>query len=795
MKQHNRADIGGGIDTRNSGKVPSLQRFTRSLLACAFTTTAFTAVSIWATSVHAADTATIATTHTAYNIPAGPLEGALNRYGREAGILLSYPTELTAGRHSQGLTGTHSVQEALPLLLADTGLTAVAQPGGGWTLVRQDEPSKTLEEVTVSADWLGSPTPKAAKKHPGARTVITNQELTESGARTVEDVLRAVPGVRVLDESGTGILPNIGVRGLNPLRSEQVLVLVDGIPITLAPYGQTGLSLFPLTMNSIETIDVARGGVAVHYGPNNVGGVINFVTKRIPQKTSLTVKETLSVFSGGNLLADTYFRAGGFVNDKLGLQLQANVIDGNTAREHSKTEVNNLMLDSHWLVTDKSEVKAGIQYYKTQNQLPGALTPKSYEQNRNQSTRPLDHFNGDTLRGNLTYNYFFDNGAEFSWINFGHKSNREFIFGNSTNADIASTQKQSAPRNFLVYGSEPRLTFNIDGGIKQKISVGARYMREEVDYLVDARTLATGAYTVSRNWRFENDAYAIYMSDTFTLLDNKLKITPGIRREQIDLYYRNNLTGAQTRNPTTDWLPGLDIGYQANNEVFVFANTHKSMRPVQFTQITFAADLASEKAQNYEAGIRWAPTKNIDTTFTVFRFDFDNKLEFVNQMVGFRNLGKARHQGVETEFTWRPEQILGLELKTGYTYVDTKQLSGAFLGKELPLAAHHQFNQRINYHSGNWNWNLTGLYQSESFSDGANTVTENATGSVGKIPSYSVWNAQVTHNLRWNSKKIKAGLAINNLFNNDYYFRGVDYSQGRLPAPGRTALVTLQIDI
>ena len=795
MEQHNRADISGGIDTRNSGKAPSLQHFTRSLMACAFTTTVFTTMAIWATSVHAADAAIIATARTADNIPAGPLEGALNRYGREAGILLSYPTELTAGRHSQGLTGTHSVQEALPLLLAGTGLAAVAQPGGGWTLVKQDEPNKTLEEVTVSADWLGSPTPKAAKKHPGARTVITNQELTESGARTVEDVLRAVPGVRVLDESGTGILPNIGVRGLNPLRSEQVLVLVDGIPITLAPYGQTGLSLFPLTINSIETIDVARGGVAVHYGPNNVGGVINFVTKRIPQKTSFTVKETLSFAPNNRLLTDTYLRVGGFVSDKLGLQIQANVIDGNSARAHSKTAVNNLMLDANWFVTDKAEIRTGLQYYKTENELPGALTPQSYERNRNQSTRPLDRFNGDTMRGHLIYNQYFDNGAELSWTNFGHKSNREFIFGNATNADMASTQKQSAPRNFLVYGSEPRFTFNIDGGIKQKISVGARYMREEVDYLVDARTLATGAYTVSRNWRFENDAYAIYMSDTFMLLDNKLKITPGIRREQIDLYYRNNLTGVQTRNPTTDWLPGLDVGYQANNAVFLFANTHKSMRPVQFTQITFAADLASEKAQNYEAGIRWAPTKNIDTTLTAFRFDFDNKLEFVNQMVGFRNLGKARHQGVETEFAWRPEQILGLELKTGYTYVDTEQLSGQFRGKELPLAAHHQFNQRVNYRSGNWNWNLNGLYQSESFSDGANTVTENATGSVGKIPSYSVWNTQVTHNLRWSSKKIKAGLAINNLFNSEYYFRGVDYSQGRLPAPGRTALLTLQIDI
>jgi Fe(3+) dicitrate transport protein len=657
------------------------------------------------------------------------------------------------------------------------------------------ESANTLEEVTVSADWLGAPTPEAAKKHPGARTVVTSQELTDSGARTVEDALRTVPGVRVLDESGTGILPNIGVRGLNPLRSEQVLVLVDGMPITLAPYGQTGLSLFPLTLNAVETIDVARGGVAVHYGPNNVGGVINFVTKRIPRETSFTAKETLSVADNGRVLTDTYLRAGGFVNDRLGLQAQANVIEGSAERDHSATTVNNLMLDADWFITDNADIKAGLQYYKTENEMPGALTPQSYEQDRDQSTRPLDRFDGDTLRGHVVYNQYFDNGAELSWSNFAHRSNRQFFFGNSSNADTPSTLEMSSPRAFWVYGSEPRFTFDIDGAIKQKIALGARYMREEVDYVVDSRNVATNAYAVTRDWRFENDAVAAYVSDTFSLLGDKLKITPGIRHEKVDLTYRNNLTGAETSNPTRDWLPGVDIGYQANDALFLFANFHKSLRPVQFTQITFGGDLAAEHAKNYEAGVRLSPTRNIDAGLTAFRFDFDNKLEFVSTTVGFRNLGEARHQGIEAELAWRPKQVGGLEFKTAYTYVDTEQLSGQFEGNELPLAPHHQVNLQTNYRSGAWNWNVNGLYQSAAFSDGANTVTENASGSVGKIPSYSVWNAQVTHDFSWNSTKMKAGLAINNLFDRDYYFRGVDFSQGRMPAPGRAALVTLQMDM
>jgi Fe(3+) dicitrate transport protein len=750
----------------------------------------------------------------AINIPAQELSTALTALAEQTQVQLLYASELARGLTTKGVSGTVTLDEAVRQLLEGTGLqhtftdaktvtlqkapvSAAAghgEPASGSEPLAERKPIK-LPEVKITADWLGVPTPEVAKKHPGARTVITNRELTESGARTVEDALRKVPGVRVFDETGTGVLPNIGVRGLSPLRSEQVLVLVDGIPITLAPYGQTGLSLFPLTLNTVESIDVARGGVAVHYGPNNVGGVINFVTKQIPRTPTVTAKETLSVAGTGRMLTDSYVRAGGFVSDKLGLQVQANVINGDSVRAHSQTSVNNVTFDANWFVTNNADIKAGLQYYETQNDLPGALTPQSYARDRNQSTRPLDRFNGDTLRGHFNYNYHFGNGAEFSWTNFSHRSNRQFFFGNATNADTVSTLKQSSPRNFLVYGSEPRFTFTLARGIKQKIAVGARYMREEVDFLVDARNLATGAYTVSRNYRFENHAVAAYLSDTFTLLDGKLKITPGIRMEQINLDFRNNLTGAQTRNPTTDWLPGLDLGYQASDAVFLFANFHESLRSAQFTQIAFSGGLDAERAKNYEAGIRLNPTKQIDTSFTVFRFDFDNKLEFVSQAAAFRNLGKAYHQGGEVELAWRPEQIRGLEFKIAYAYVDTKQLSGTTQGKELPLAPHHQLNPQVNYRDGNWNWNLNGLYQSAAFSDGANTVNENASGSIGKIPSYSIWNTQVTHDFRWSGAKMKAGLALNNMFNEEYYLRGIDFSQGRMPGLGRTVLLTLQMDL
>ena len=92
-----------------------------------------------------------------------------------------------------------------------------------------------LPEITARGTWLGLSTEGDVRTYPGARTLVTAEEIKQSGAKSVEDVLRRVPGIQIFDETGIDILPNIGVRGLNPLRSERTMVLVDGVPIAPGP--------------------------------------------------------------------------------------------------------------------------------------------------------------------------------------------------------------------------------------------------------------------------------------------------------------------------------------------------------------------------------------------------------------------------------------------------------------------------------------------------------------------------------------------------------------------------------
>ena len=125
---------------------------------------------------------------------------------------------------------------------------------------------QTLDSIQVTGSWLGSGLQNSAKNFAGARSVVDREKIQGSGASTIGDVMRRIPGVQTTDNSGTAgsaVSLNIGVRGLTGRYSPRSTVLLDGIPLAVAPYGQPQLSFAPVSLANIESIDVVRGGGAV----------------------------------------------------------------------------------------------------------------------------------------------------------------------------------------------------------------------------------------------------------------------------------------------------------------------------------------------------------------------------------------------------------------------------------------------------------------------------------------------------------------------------------------------------
>ncbi|MEX5627775.1 STN domain-containing protein, partial [Pseudomonas marginalis] len=69
-----------------------------------------------------------------YHIAPSSLEAALNQFGREAGVLISFGSEVTAGMQSRGLSGSYSAAEGLQKLLEGTGLQARAEGDNAYSL-------------------------------------------------------------------------------------------------------------------------------------------------------------------------------------------------------------------------------------------------------------------------------------------------------------------------------------------------------------------------------------------------------------------------------------------------------------------------------------------------------------------------------------------------------------------------------------------------------------------------------------------------------------------------------------
>jgi len=193
---------------------------------------------------------------------------------------------------------THRTQVVVGGLL---GLTILGFAGAVWSADEESPPRKDKEYVIV-AHRLPTPTQEVGS----SVTVITAEQLAESGKKMVLDVLREVPGVDVV--GGPGQIASVFIRGA---KSEHTLVLIDGVEANDPISPGRDYDFAHLTLDNVERIEILRGPQSTLYGSDAMGGVINIVTKKGkgPPKVSFaaeagshyTCHKTLTVLGGTDL--------------------------------------------------------------------------------------------------------------------------------------------------------------------------------------------------------------------------------------------------------------------------------------------------------------------------------------------------------------------------------------------------------------------------------------------------------------------------------------------------------------
>ncbi|MEK1912262.1 MAG: TonB-dependent receptor plug domain-containing protein, partial [Pseudomonas chlororaphis] len=363
----------------------------------------------------------------AIHIQAQPLGQALSQLGLQTSLQVFFSPELVAGKQAPAVDGKLSPEQALRQLLQGSGLQYQID-GGSVTL--SPAPSAAgggpLElgatSISVVGDWLGDANAAVVQNHPGARTVIRREAMLEQGAMNVGDVLRRVPGVQVQDANGTGgsdISLNVGVRGLTSRLSPRSTVLIDGVPAAFAPYGQPQLSMAPISSGNLDSIDVVRGAGSVRYGPQNVGGVINFVTRAIPEKATGEIGTTLETSQrGGWKHIDTAF-LGGTADNGIGAALLYSGVNGNGYRaSNNGNDIDDVILKTHWAPTDQDDFSLNFHYYDAKADMPGGLTQKQYDADPYQSDRDWDNFSGRRKDVSFKYLRQIDDRTQFEVLTY-----------------------------------------------------------------------------------------------------------------------------------------------------------------------------------------------------------------------------------------------------------------------------------------------------------------------------------------------------------------------------------------
>lgn len=718
-------------------------------------------------------------------------------------------------------TRCHSAFKPSPLSLAIAVSFSFISAASYAEDIQEDTP-KALKTITVQAEgnWLEEANAEKVHKHAGARSIVDRKKMDESAVTSIRDALKQVPGVQVQDSNGTGgsdVSLNLGVRGLTSRLSPRSTVLMDGVPLSFAPYGQPQLSMAPVSMGNIESIDVVRGAGTVRFGPQNVGGIINFNTRAIPEKLSGSVGLTTEFATGTDQLKySPNLFVGGTMENGLGLALLYSGTKGNGYREaNNDIDIDDVMLKSSYQFNDQDALAINLHHYEGRGEMPEGLTTADYAKNPYQSNQFRNYFAGRRSDVSVKYSHK-DELNNFEVLGYYVDSFRTSDLESAIEG-TANSRISNSPRDYKYFGIEPRYSRAYSlGNMNNEVTVGYRYLQEDSSEFSGRTTpynTATGipgerlANTISEGG---TKAHALYIDNRFGL--GAFTITPGVRFESIKTHndysaYQNGkfINTVHPKIKSDEFLPSLALQYNFNDQWNIFANAAVSFGPQQYNQlakvdagqaVTTLDGLHPEKSNNYEIGTKYLGN-GLNAELTVFYLDFDKELILERpDNIGtgiWTNLGATSHKGIELglnyDFGHLYDMLEGLKVYSNYTYTKAVSEAGKFEGKDLPYYSRHVGNLGLGYTFEKWSVNADMFAQSKQHAPGSGNTyqtVESADGRIGDIPGYSTFAVRTGYDFGEDYYGLKIAAGIKNVFDKEYFTRSSDSTGGKYVGQPRT---------
>ena len=670
--------------------------------------------------------------------------------------------------------------------------------------------------VMPRVDVIGSA--DSLKNIPGSGEILEQKVLETSRVFTVNEALRKFSGVHARDEEGLCLRPNIGIRGLNPTRSTKITLLEDGIPLSYAPYGDNASYYHP-PIDRYERIEVLKGAGQIGFGPQTIGGVINYITPAPPQQFGGEV----FVIGGNRNYFNGKARLGGS-----GMLLDANRKQSDGARDNTHSTLNDLNFKTVLGLSDRQALtlRASHLIEDTQNTYSGITEAEfrnfgiRYNPFKNDqldtkrtgisTTHEMDFGAGTQLLTNVYYSKFdrdwwrqasttTSNGAT-NCTTFG-TFNADRLAGISIDVDTCN-RVEGRLRSYYNWGVEPRLKMTHDVfGVTSELETGIKaHFENQERRQINGTSPTARTGTIGENNLRETSAYSAFAQNRILL--GQWAVTPGLRYENIHSSRTNNLTTVTGRDTLNQWIPSLGGTYQATPQTTYFAGVHRGFAPPRTEDIIggtgTSTDVGPELSVNWELGVRAKPLADADLQATLFRNDFSRQIAVGSIAGGNTPLaqGESLYQGVEFSGQMGVTDaiyvrgvytgVLTAEQTTAFRRVDTNVIvnngagGNSEAGNRMPYAPKHLLTAAVGYKLAGVDAQLEAVHVGEQFSDFANTEVASASGQLGKIAAYTIFNA--TLNYHFQPQHIKLFVAVKNLADKTYI---VDRTRGILPGSPR----------
>lgn len=641
---------------------------------------------------------------------------------------------------------------ALPVALAHEVVAqqtppaaAPAKPQEPRPEVETQIPEVLVEETALQAD---AALQKVPLSNTAGRDVLSPEEVSQAGAMNVQEVLRRSPSVNISEETGSDSLPNVAIRGVSGndgiFRSVNVAMFADGIPLSGGPYGAPGASGFPLLMERIYAVDLQRGGGATRYGPNNVSGIVNFLTRPIPEQTTLELRSSYDSFDNGSLYAGIGGSYGRF-----GFLAEGVYKDGDTYRDHGDYELENYSLKLRYDVTDELRSFTQVEFYDDDSDLSDGLSKLQFQQDRFQSTSLQNRFTANQKRFNQKFEWQTGKDTRVDLIGYYYETERTFYLGSPLYYGDNPTYVQATPRPMNTWAVQPQLSHKYAwGDVDAEVLVGYRFHHENLTRRVE-RDFPNGTHTLLSDDDFEYVAHSLFAQNDFWFGD--FKVTPGVRFERVDMTGKAQ-NEFEVERDYEEVLPAISASYEMTPQWSVYANVQSSFQPPAANAIELSADpqeIEAQRAWMYEVGTRvQKDDRLVAADLTLYQIDYSDRLEpDPDQFDVLLNSGRSRHRGVELTFDGELEAagLEGVSYWTSTAYNQSEYENGDFEGNDLPGTPHWLLGWGARYdHEATGLWTaVDGFFTDESYSDRENTEELNDQGTRGIRPSAIVWNAHV----------------------------------------------------